>query len=487
MKWILLAGLLVATASAQTFTAGPLIEVSTTNLFAACAAGTPGFVPNSEVEPCLAVNPLNPDHLIGVWQQDRFSDGGSRGNVVGVSTNGGATWHLRPLTGLVLCDDGEFQRATDPWISFAPDGTAHLIALALDADTNLGFGRNAMLACRSVDGGFTWSAPVTLIETNHLAVFNDKETITADPTDPNLVYAVWDRIEPYKKPGVDFTGPTVFTRSTDGGLTWEPARAINRPGKFKQTIGNQIVVLPDGTLLNVAAYIRALKQGRARNAIVVQRSFDRGVTWEKLRRVIRTQPRSGFDANRISVFDPESHQEIRTGEVLPAVAVDRVTGMIYVAWQDSRFSDNGFDEVAFAQSADGRKWSKPIKINLTPAQGPGPNRQAFNPSIRVAGDGTVCVTWYDFRNNNRNVTPPLSTDVWAAFCKPADGIATNWVNEVRLTDASFDMLEAPNAFGYFVGDYQGLVAAGNDFLAFWSQPHSNDPASIFARRLTPVP
>ncbi len=486
MRIILFAGLLAATASAQTFTAGPLIEVSTTNVLDACIAGTPGFVPNSEVEPCLAVNPLNPDHLIGVWQQDRFPDGGSRANVVGISTNGGATWSIRPLSGMVLCDGGEFQRASDPWISFAPDGTAHLIALALDADTNLGFGRNAVLASRSVDGGFTWSAPVTLTETNHLAVFNDKETITADPANPNLVYAVWDRIRPYKTPGADFTGPTVFTRSTDGGLTWESPREINRPGKFKQTIGNQIVVLPDGTLVNIAAYIRALKLGRARNAIVVQRSFDHGVTWEKLRRVIRTQPRSAFDSNRVSVSDPGSHREIRTGEALPAVAVDRVAGIIYVAWQDSRFSDNGFDEIALAQSADGRKWSQPVKINLTPGQGPGPNRQAFNPSISVAGDGTVCVTWYDFRNNDRNAEPPLSTDVWAAFCRPA-GLATNWVNEVRLTDASFDLLQAPNAGGYFVGDYQGLAAAGNVFLAFWSQPHPGDPASVFVRRLAPMP
>jgi len=95
------------------------------------------------------------------------------------------------------------------------------------------------------------------------------------------------------------------------------------------------------------------------------------------------------------------------------------------------------------------------------------------------------VTYYDLRNNDNNT--PLLTDVWAVFCKPTAGIATNWGNEVRLTDESFDFLQAPNAGGFFLGDYEGLAAAGNDFLAFWSQPEDADSANIVFRRLTPVP
>ena len=96
-----------------------------------------------------------------------------------------------------------------------------------------------------------------------------------------------------------------------------------------------------------------------------------------------------------------------------------------------------------------------------------------------------------FRDNERDPIPPLTTDVWAAFCKPSLNapatVSTNWGNEVRLTDASFDFLQAPYAEGYFLGDYQGLAAAGNDFLAFWSQPQDTDRAKIVFRRLTPAP
>ena len=501
MKTIFFAILLTATATAtaQTYTNGPLVEVSSTNLVFDCVAddvagqvgiGSVNF-PNTEVEPWIVVNPINTSNVVGIWQQDRWNDGGSRSDIIGTSFDGGVTWQAVPLPGITLCTGGTFQRATDPWLSFAPDGALHAQVLAIDQDPETGgFGRNAILASISTNGGLTWSAPVTLIETNDINVLNDKNALTADPTDSSLVYAVWDRLQPFKNPLADFTGPTLFARSTDGGAAWEPARVLNKPGKFKQTIGNQIVVQPNGTLINVSVYINARKGGKARNAIAVQRSFDHGITWDKkLKRVVKTQPHSAFDFNGTGVFDPQSHQALRTGDVIPAVAVDPVTGTIYAVWQDSQFSGNGFDEIAFAQSVDGRKWSKPIKINQTPGQGPGPNRQAFNPSIRVAADGTICVTYYDFRNNDHN--DPLLTDVWAVFCKPSTNapatVSTNWGNEVRLTDESFDFLQAPNARGFFLGDYEGLAAAGNDFLAFWSQPQDADRANIVFRRLTPVP
>ena len=80
--------------------------------------------------------------------------------------------------------------------------------------------------------------------------------------------------------GFGFKGPAVFSRTTDGGLTWEPARIIYDPGATGQTIGNQIVVLPDGTLVNVFNEIVFFKnvRGEARFAfnLALIRSTDRG-------------------------------------------------------------------------------------------------------------------------------------------------------------------------------------------------------------------
>jgi len=60
--------------------AGP-IDVSGLSPFASCTVGGPGtnFV-NSEVEPFVAVNPANPSNIVGVFQQDRWSNGGAMGS-----------------------------------------------------------------------------------------------------------------------------------------------------------------------------------------------------------------------------------------------------------------------------------------------------------------------------------------------------------------------------------------------------------------------
>jgi hypothetical protein len=44
---------------------------------------------------------------------------------------------------------------------------------------------------------------------------------------------------------------------------------------------------------------------------------------------------------------------------------------------------------------------------------------------------------------------------------------------------------APDAGGYFVGDYEGLDTDGVDFFAFFSQSHGSDPASVFFSRISP--
>ena len=50
------------------------------------------FYRNAEVEPFVAVDPRDQDHLVGVWQQDRWSNGGSNGLGTGVSRDGGQSW-----------------------------------------------------------------------------------------------------------------------------------------------------------------------------------------------------------------------------------------------------------------------------------------------------------------------------------------------------------------------------------------------------------
>jgi hypothetical protein len=488
------------------FGTGLLVQVSGSSPLATCTAdnvagqiardptGQRKVFLDSEVEPWVDVNPTNPDNIVAFWQQDRWSDGGARGLVAGVSLDGGSSWRSVVIPGISQCSGGTLPRATDPWLSFGPDGTLHQISLALDIDPPAnrpgGSGMNALLVSRSVTGGLTWTAPIIIIEDENPRFLNDKQSITADPTDPQLVYAVWDRlksslgniINPERVPGdLSFKGAAMFSRTTDGGATWEPARVLYDPGAISQTIGNQLLVLPNGTLVAFFDEILGVRNsaGPGPFNLSLKLSFNKGVTWRPEGPPIRTNK-----LLPLGTVTPDDHRAIRDGALLFDVAVDASTGTLYAVWQDSRFSGFRFDEVAFSMSTDGGlRWSTPIKVNQTPTGLANPlRRQAFLPSVAVLADRTVVVTYYDFRNDGASGE---LADYFAVHCHAGCTMASSWGNEVRLTDASFDILNAPVARGLFLGDYVGLAATGQSALAIFTQPHGSDRSSVFFRRTEP--
>ena len=298
------------------------------------------------------------------------------------------------------------------------------------------------------------------------------------------MYAVWDRLVfPSERASTSasfhtsaFRGPVWFARTTNGGTSWEAAREIYDPGQNDQTIGNQIVVLPDGTLVDIFNEIHNDNSKKQRGySVRVMRSTDQ---WSHV---------VGADLRRSAGDDLRHRSRVRRRRPdrrhHPDVAV-APNGDLYAVWQDARVNGGRADGVALSRSTDGGlTWSPRIKVNKTPTNIPIGNQQAFTPSVDVAADGTVAVTYYDFQNNTD--AEPLLTDYWAVHCHTACNNAANWGDEVQLTDESFDMRLAPFAGGFFTGDYEGLASAGNDFGAFFGQTHGTDPGSIFFRRVGP--
>ena len=485
-------GFLGAVGLAGAGTVAPLSLVSGPSPFASCTIGGPGtnYV-NAEVEPWVDVNPADPTNIIGVFQQDRWSNGGAHGLVAGVSHDGGVSWsrswaHFSLCSGGTAANGGDYERASDPWVSFGLSGTAYQVAISFDQTTF----RNGVLVSRSTTGGNTWDEPISLIRDTDGNVFNDKESVTADPANASLAYAVWDRLvfPTSERANViagfvtsAFRGPVWFSRTTNGGNSWEAARQIFDPGQENQTIGNEIVVLPNGTLVDGFDEFHAAQNAKKLRGLSVRiiRSADKGLTWSRSILVDRLET--------IGVTDPETGDPVRTGDIIPEFAVDPTSGNLYAVWQDARFSGFQYDSIAFSRSTDGGlTWSAPLMVNKTPTNIASGNQQAFTASVHVSADGTVGVTYYDFRNNTSDPTT-LLTDYFIVECHGGCTNAANW-SEEKISPASFDMRTAPFAGGFFVGDYEGLASIGTDFVPFFVQANSGDTANrtdAFATRVTP--
>jgi hypothetical protein len=453
---------------------------------------------NSELEPWVAVNPTDSSNIIGVYQQDRYTFGGARGLGAAVSHDGGQTWgathpHFTSCAGGTAANGGDYQRASDPWVTFSPNGTAYFISLSISFVGNASQTGSAVLVSKSTDGGDHWSEPVTLVRNIGDAdvapfFFNDKESITADPFDSNYVYAVWDRL---RKPGeaesasaensFAFRGDTLFARTTDGGKTWEPARTIYTRSKLTGTIGNEIAVLPDGTLVDVFDMLQGSGRNEPGYDTMVMRSTDHGATW--------SDPIEVAPDRSVGTSDPDTGARIRTGCFLPLIAADLNPtspgyGNLYVTWCDSFGSEktNGkvHSTMVFTQSTDGGlTWSPLARIDKSGAAA------AFVPSLAVASDGTVGVTYYDFRDNTP--APGLPTDQWFVNCHPTTDCTNsgNWA-ETHVF-GPFNLENAATAGGYFLGDYEGMTAIGTNFKPFFSAPTATDPDNTYLATIAPQP
>jgi len=165
--------------------------------------------------------------------------------------------------------------------------------------------------------------------------------------------------------------------------------------------------------------------------------------------------------------------------------VDASSGSVYITWGDGRFSNFTHDDIALSRSNDGGlSWSDPTKVNQTPVP-----VSAFLATPAVASDGTVGVSYYDFRNNTPDRST-LPTDVWLVHCHARTSNCTSpgsWSSETHLS-GSFDLDTAPVARGLFVGDYEGLVATGTSFLAFFVATNSGNLSNrtdVLAVRVSP--
>ena len=509
--------------------AGAQVQTSHGDPFAACVGvGTDTFGgvnnPGAEVEPWITENPRDTRNLVAVWQQDRWSDGGAKGLVAGWSTDGGRTWRdsVLPFSQCAapFGPVAPFDRASDPWVSAGPDGRIYAQGLVFNGNDN----HNGVANVTSVDGGRTWQNLRLLIDdpaSDPTLPVDDKNSVTADPRLPGVAYAVWDRgvdvacgsagkpkhepeFEDHPARGSDppaldcFVGPTLFSRTLDGGVTWSTAREIVPVGVNEETIGNQIVVnRRTGVLFDFFDFIDANNVFHGQQVY----SLDRGLTWSKPQDIdaIQSAALDPQGIGRGGVVDPRDETvNVRTGDIIPEPAIDPVTGRLYFVWQDARFNGGRNDQVVISTSSDplGRTgtWSAPTLVS------PRGDPAAFNPGVVVNQDGQVAVAFQDFRKLDHAPSTVLPTDVWV---RVAGGPSLRFDDETHV-GRTFNMLAAAQTgSGFFVGDYNSVATSARTgaFTGVWVSTNcadtsctaianptgaptgGPDPASVFTHRV----
>lgn len=297
-------------------------------------------------EPHLAVDPTDPDRLLGAAK--RFTDTTRYRFRVGTfaSADGGRTW----TEGGDLRGAAAYEVTSDPVVAFGPDGAAYLVVVGVHAVDASNAPPWAILLYRSDDGGRTFAAPTTV----DLGAGNDKPWLAVDhssgPT-RGTVYVGWTR-----------RCVAFFGRSGDGGRSFSPAIRVQNGGP-----GVQLAVGPGGTLfflvpvsgrrgggegeVDGGAGCGSDRGGEVRLDLVV--SGDGGASFAPPRPVIRARAMP-------STLDGD----FRAG-TLPALAVAPDDGALLVAWNDPR---DGTPDVWLARSTDGGvSFSDPRRVHPDPA------------------------------------------------------------------------------------------------------------------------
>jgi hypothetical protein len=449
------------------------VVVSQKSPFAGTACGTASGTPtfDTAAEPQIAADPLNARNVVVVWQQDRFNaDGGAVSNVVGVSHDGGNSFHDVLVKNLSLCTGGTDQRVSDPWLSWGTHGELYLSSLTFSEmpQNSLIAGPTTLVVQHSTDAGETWSTPVAVQPFDE--IYNDRESVVADPT--RRGYAYYTFVLRYGSQGE--SGFEEFSSTSDGGNTWTTPRPIYVPPPAMLTDPALIRVLPNGTLLNlimIANLTPFLPSGTPRIdwQILSQRSTDDGKTWSNLASITTLYP--------AAPVDPKTGKVVRAYPLISeAVAPD---GTAYVAWNEIPSAAEP-SYIMLSRSSDGGvTWSQPAVVKQSPGQ-------AFLPSLAVGADGTLAVTYDDTRNDKGTGTgDDFTTDVWFSISHDR---GVTWT-EHHLA-GPFNMATAPESDsagvqGLFVGDYQGLTALPGGFGAVFAQgrPRAiHGPTDLFFAR-----
>ncbi|MGH2530784.1 MAG: sialidase family protein [Thermomicrobiales bacterium] len=463
-----------------------------------------------QTEPHIAVNPLDPEHLVM---------GTIDYNFPAISTytsfDGGETWE-GPHQVRYFRED--FAGAGDPVVVFDSLGNVYatMISVGFEEFTigNLTSAAqvSSMVVAKSLDGGITWEEPVSAARSTTSSLsqvddegrerglitlsFLDKQWMTVGPNpnnpDQESIYLSYTNFDttygilysdevPFLS--TPFTETTIrVVRSDDGGVTWTDPLAVSptvlqaegasrgeggdqfqqqqqtAQSESRRTVqGSQPKVMADGTV--VIAYLDTTNDGIQEGlaTIMVVLSKDGGRTY--------TEP---IQAGIIR----ELHFRTRSaffrywGAAFPQLALGPNNEIYILATglPPEKPTDDG-DIYLFRSLDGGTTWEESVKVNQDNT-----SRPQFFPSLAVSPDGTLHAMWGDMRDDADEVRYHIyysrSEDQGATwgFSLPDQDFS---VPDTRVTDFPSNSLRGfPN--GLFIGDYFSIAATEDEVYMVWA-------------------
>jgi hypothetical protein len=378
-------------------------------------------------ETSIAINPLDSLNLVA----------GANIRYYYYSTDGGYTWVQGNLTSPL----GVWG---DPCVVFDLNG--HCYFGHLSNPSSGGYWIDRIVVQKSTNKGISWSSGVG-IGYNPPSRNQDKEWIAVDWTNSpyrNNIYVAWTEFDSYGSSNPQDSSRILFSRSTDGGLTWSaPVRISDKGGDCideDNTVEGAVpAVGPNGEVY--LAWAGPL-------GLVFDKSTDGGLTWG-VDKVITSIP-GGWDFNVPGIYRCNG---------LPITACDisnsPYRGTIYVNWSDQRNGTNNTDVFLVKSTDGGNTWSQPKRVNQDNTQ----THQFFTWMTVDPATGYLYFVYYDRRNYNDN-----RTDVYLA--RSTDGGET--FTEFKISQSPF----TPNS-SIFFGDYTGITALNGKVYPIWTRLENN--------------
>ena len=411
----------------------------------------------SRSESDIAINPLNPDNIIGASK--KFYDPAKYRFYLGVYYSFDAGEHWQEST---LPIQPNWQGMTDPSITFDPTGVAFLLTEPIiyqdESQTAEMIGQGLYLYI-SKDGGKTWGTPTPISNNIH----DDKQWITSDQKAGSpfygRIYCAW---------GVsDACG---FSYSLNGGKSWSGAGGATGYSHIENFSAYAPSIITDS-----AGWVHIFNMQPYSDVIYYVCSKDGGFSFEPSKKIVIGI--KGFGSfPKVDGWSTFPNGKFRISSMVTSACANGQT--LIVAWPDTR--ENNLTRIYYRISYDGGEtWQG--NISGTPLISDGSifgDSHCFMPQLAATETGKIGCAFYIFgkeRINHQQVKYRINVYLAASFNNGSD-----FPYRIKITDSGWDPnVNAPFAHGnpnlYFIGDYFGLDAASNNgdfFTVLWTDTTS---------------